>query len=181
MIAGSRSIAEQPARTEQQYAPPVEVAQPISASIEEVWRAISMPGSLEPCHPFCARNPVSVWPGAESRDEVHYLNGRVFERRFVSWTEGVGYELEIGEPGGKRSFVSWELEPLGQEGSALSITVHPHPVESVPAALRGLVHRSYVRPMLKRYLSSVVRGFEWYVVRGEPVPRNQFGSHRWFS
>jgi len=38
-----------------------------------------------------------------------------------------------------------------------------------------------VRPMLSKYLSSVVRGFEWYVIRGEPVPGNQFGSHRWFS
>jgi hypothetical protein len=35
--------------------------------------------------------------------------------------------------------------------------------------------------MLKSYLSSVGRGFEWYVTRQEPVPNNQFGSHRWFS
>jgi hypothetical protein len=35
--------------------------------------------------------------------------------------------------------------------------------------------------MLKKYLESVVRGFEWYVMRGEPVPRNQFGRHPWFS
>jgi hypothetical protein len=35
--------------------------------------------------------------------------------------------------------------------------------------------------MLRRYLSSVTRGVEWWVTRGEPVPRNQFGSHRWFS
>lgn len=181
MIAGSRSVAEQTAITGQQYGPPVDAAQPISAAIEEVWGAISAPGNLELCHPFCASNPVSVWPGAESRDEVHYLNGRVFERSFRSWTEGVGYELEIGEPGGKGSFVSWELVPNGQEGCTLSITVYPHPVESVPAALRGIVHRAYVGPMLSKYLSSVVRGFEWYVIRGEPVPRNQFGSHRWFS
>jgi hypothetical protein len=26
-----------------------------------------------------------------------------------------------------------------------------------------------------------VRGFEWYVTRGEPVPRNKFGKHPWFS
>jgi len=39
----------------------------------------------------------------------------------------------------------------------------------------------YIRPMLKTYLSSVTRGFEWYVTSGEPVPRNHFGRHSWFS
>jgi hypothetical protein len=26
-----------------------------------------------------------------------------------------------------------------------------------------------------------VRGFEWYATKGQPVPRNQFGTHPWFS
>ncbi len=55
-----------------------------------------MPGNLEPCHPFCLKNPVEHWPGPESRDEVHYLNGLVFERRFCRWLDGAGYDLEIG-------------------------------------------------------------------------------------
>ena len=38
-----------------------------------------------------------------------------------------------------------------------------------------------LRPLLAEYLSSVVRGFEWYVTRGEAVPRDQFGPHPWFS
>jgi hypothetical protein len=33
----------------------------------------------------------------------------------------------------------------------------------------------------RSYLLSVVGGFEWFVTRGEPVPRNQFGRHPWFS
>ena len=59
---------------------PVSVSQPIPTSSERVWQTISTPGYLEPCHPFCAKNPV-----------------------------------------------------------------------------------------------------EWYVIRDEPVPRNQFGEHPWFS
>ena len=160
---------------------PVGVTQRIDATAGEVWGAISMPGNLEPCHPFCARNPVSVWPGPGSRDEIHYLSGWVYRRRFLRWTEGVGYELEIGAPDEKTSFVSWEVEPLDQTSCTLSITVYPHVIQSVPVALRWLPHIAYVRPMLSKYLSSVVQGFEWYVIRGETVPRNQFGSHPWFS
>jgi hypothetical protein len=102
-------------------------------------------------------------------------------RRFCRWIEGVGYELEIGAPGGKTSQVSWRVEPVDRGGCRLSITVCPHVVQGVPAALGWLPHIAYVRPMLSRYLSSVVRGFESYVTRGEPVPRNQFGSRPWFS
>jgi hypothetical protein len=63
----------------------------------------------------------------------------------------------------------------------LRIAVYPHALQDKPAAIRWAPHLFYIAPKLRHYLSSVVRGFEWYVVRGEPVPRNQFGSHSWFS
>lgn len=161
---------------------PAAVTQPIAAPKQDVWGAISMPGNLGPCHPFCARNPVLRWPGAESLDEIHYLNGWIFERRFGRWIDGVGYDLEIGRRGGRSSFVEWRiLDSENQEDCALRITVYPHTLQRVPVPIRWLAHMLYVRPRLKEYLSSVTRGFEWYVTRGEPVPRNQFGVHPWFS
>jgi hypothetical protein len=160
---------------------PVAVAQPIAAPAEDVWAAISMPGNLEACHPFCEKNPVQAWPGAAARDEVHYLNGLVFERRFSRWMEGVGYDLDIGRRGGRRSLVSWRITPTDDEHCTLRIAVYPHVLQMVPLAVRWFPHLFRVRPRLTAYLSSVVRGFEWYVARREPVPRNQFGSHPWFS
>jgi hypothetical protein len=165
---------------------PVAVAQPIAAPGGKVWEVISTPGNLEHCHPFCAGNPVQVWPGEGSRDEVHYLSGWVFERRFCRWIDGVGYDLEIGERGGSSSLVSWRILPVDDQDCLLRIAVCPHVLQNVPAAIRWLPHLLRLGPMLRRYLSSVVRGFEWYVIewyviRGEPVPRNQFGSHPWFS
>jgi len=140
-----------------------------------------MPGNLELCHPFCEKNPVTVWPGPESRDEIHYLSGWVYERRFRRWIEGVGYDLEIGGPGEEASLVSWRVHAVGHDESRLGITVYPHLLQGIPTALGWLPHVAYVKPMLQRYLLCVVRGVEWYVTRGESVPRNQFGSHRWFS
>ena len=160
---------------------PVAVAAPIAAPSEKVWEVISSPRNLEPCHPFCAKNPVHVWPGDSSRDEIHYLSGWVFERSFCTWIEGVGYDLEIGRAEGKKSFVSWRIMPMDEGGSTLRIAVYPHVLQDVPVAVRWLPHVLRVRPMLRAYLSSVTRGFEWYITRGEPVPRNQFGSHPWFS
>ena len=34
--------------------------------------------------------------------------------------------------------------------------------------------------MLSKYLSSVVKGFEWYVIRGEPVPGTSSGRTHGF-
>ena len=140
-----------------------------------------MPGNLELCHPFCDSNPVAKWPGPESRDEVHYLSGWIFERRFRSWIEGVGYDLDIGRSGGRTSFVSWRIGPIDDQHCTLTISVQPHAVEHLPTMIRWLPSLLWVRPRLKSYLSSVVKGFDWYVTRGEPVPRNQFGRHPWFS
>jgi hypothetical protein len=153
----------------------------IARPADAVWEAISSPGYLEMCHPFCASNPVKVWPGPDSWDEVHYLSGWIYERRFTSWREGIGYDLEIGRPGGGTSCVSWKITSIDSGRCELRITVHPQVVNGWPMPLAWIPYGFYVRRMLKKYLESVVRGIEWYVVRGEPVPRNQFGGHPWFS
>lgn len=160
---------------------PVSVERVIPAPADDVWDAISRPGNLELCHPFCKANPVHKWPGAESRDEVHYLSGWVYERRFRNWIEGVGYDLEIGRRGGGQSSVSWRIEPIDDRHCSLRIVVCPHVLQNLPVVIRWIPHLLRLRPMLRKYLDSVVRGFEWYVTRSEAVPRNAFGEHPWFS
>ena len=66
---------------------PGSVERVIEASAQEVWDTITRPGNLELVHPFCAHNPVQAWPGPESRDEVHYLSGWMYERRVREWIQ----------------------------------------------------------------------------------------------
>jgi hypothetical protein len=163
------------------YKWPLAVAHPIAASADRVWVAASTPGNLEQCHPFCARNPVQAWPGQHSRDEIHYLSGWILERRFCRWIDGAGYDLEIGRRGGSSSFVSWRIMPVDDHNCILRIAVYPNALQDIPVAFRWLPHLIRLRPMLRQYLSSVVRGVDWYVIQGDSVPRNHFGSHPWFS
>lgn len=160
---------------------PVSATRSIAAPTEVVWAAISKPGNLELCHPFCAKNPVEEWPGPNSKDVIHYLSGWVYERRFKRWIDGVGYDLEIGRSGGRPSGVSWRIAAQDDQNCRLTIAVYPHVLQSVPVVIRWLPHALRLRPRLKSYLESVVRGIEWYVIRGEAVPRDQFGKHPWFS
>jgi hypothetical protein len=160
---------------------PVAVEQVIAAPAREVWNVISRPGSLEMCHPFCARNPVQLWSGAESRDEVHYLSGWVYERRFLRWHEGAGYDLEIFRRDDALASVSWRIAPVDEQVCKLRITIYPYVLQQYPLLVRWLPHLLRLRPMLNTYLSSIVKGFEWYITRGEPVPHNQFGRHPWYS
>lgn len=163
------------------YRWPVAVERTIEVPAQEVWAAISRPGNLELCHPFCASNPVRVWPGPHSEDEVHYLSGWVYVRRFRNWIEGVGYDLDIGRSGGATSAVSWRIRPIDDQSCALKITVYPHVLQNVPVVIRWLPHLFRLAPMLRRYLKSVIGGFDWYLRSGEPVPRDHFGRHPWFS
>jgi len=169
------------AETEPTFRWPVAMTHRFDAEPDRLWDVISRPGNLELCHPFCARNPVKVWPGPESRDEIHYLSGWVYERRLVRWYDGVGYDLQVGGRGEPVSLVSWRIRPQDRGGSSLTIEVRPHVVQRLPVVLRWAPHVAYVRLRLRPYLSSVLRGFEWHMERGEPVPRNQFGTHPWFS
>jgi hypothetical protein len=160
---------------------PIAVAREIASPGEKVWAAISMPGNLELCHPFCARNPVKTWPGEDSIDEIHYLSGWVYQRRFTRWLDGTGYDLEIGRPTGKMSFVSWRIRPVDERNSILRIAVYPAALQHLPVSVRWLPHIVVIAPRIKSYLSSVTRGFAWYLEKGVAVRPNQFGSHPWFS
>ena len=161
---------------------PVVVSGSIDASVSDLWEAISTPGNLEQAHPYCARNPVVRWPGPGSCDEVHYLCGWVYRREFTDWADGNGYDLTIGAEGEQSSKVSWRIATTAPGGSTLSIAIWPRTVMgSVPPWLERSAQRAYVRPLLRRYLRSVVQGFDWYLATGRPVSDNQFGRHPWFS
>jgi hypothetical protein len=160
---------------------PVTVNRTIATPASKIWEVISSPGGLPLYHPFCEKNPVFEWPGADSHDEVHYFNGVVLVRRFTDWYEDVGYDLEIGRAGGRQSVVSWRINPIKERRSSIAITIFPHAVQNVPVVVRWAPHLFWLRPKLKGYLQSVVKGIDWFINHGQPVRRNQFGAHPWFS
>ena len=153
----------------------------INAPATVVWQTIAAPGNLVACHPFCKDNPVIRWSGATSVDEVHYLNGIVYERRFRDWHENRGYDLEIFHKDRALARVSWRITPDDHELSTLTITVDPAGLQQRSPLVRWFAHYFVIRPKMRSYLSSVLRGFKWYIEKGEAVPRNKFGEHPWFS
>lgn len=105
----------------------------------------------------------------------------MYERHFVAWHEGVGYDLEIGRPGGGPSRVLWRITSIDEGSASLRITVYPYALQHLPVLVRRAPHLFWLLPLLGRYLDSVVRGFEWYITRQEAVPRDAFGARPWFS
>lgn len=147
----------------------------VVAPRERVWQIISNPRSLARYHPFCERNLVERWPGAGSQDTIYYYSGMVLERNFTNWIEGLGYDLVGRSNDGTVSKVSWRIEALDPDQSALTITIWP-------TIQPGTQDRSkQLSRLLKRYLQQVGEGIQYYVRTGKPVSRNQFGSHRLFS
>ena len=47
--------------------------------------------------------------------------------------------------------------------------------------LQFLPFQLFVKPQLKSYLKSVLKGLNWYTENGKPTPRNHFGKLSWFS
>ena len=159
----------------------VTASKKLDHDIEVVWALVSSPGNLLECHPFCRSNEAIEWGNGSFSDVLTYLNGRRYVRRFRQWRPREGYDLVIGEEGGKQSFVRWELNESGNRGTELRITVYPYLLCGLPRIISATPFSIYVRPKLTTYLRSVLGGFEYFLDNGERVPRNHFGSHSWFS
>ena len=147
----------------------------------DLWKEISRPGSLNDTHPFCRSNKAISWNLEEHKDELVYLSGLTFIRQFVTWNEGDGYQLIIGEQDGPQSFVKWDIESLSSTKAKLTITVYPYILARLGKVLSFLPFHIFIKPRLSSYLKSVLRGHSHYLTTGKPVPRNHWGSHPWFS
>ena len=91
---------------------PISVTKQFDVSSDDLWNLISAPGNLNDCHPFCKSNDVLQWDDTEHVDRLVYLNDRTYIRRFLTWDEGRGYTLRIGEENGLQSFVEWSITSL---------------------------------------------------------------------
>jgi len=157
----------------------------IDSTVDRVWEIISQPGNLNLCHPFCKENIVKKWSGKDSADTIIYFSGWKVERDFFEWKIEKGYKLMIGRRGGRKTEVQWEIKKSKEVGKVvrtlLSISLKIPYLQHIPVIFRWIPHFLYLKPKMKKYLNSVVRGFNHYITTGEPVKRNQFGSHPWFS
>ena len=103
----------------------VSVSHMIAAASDRVWQVMSQPGQLTRYHPFCQATTVIKWPGVGAKDTVSYYSGVHYERDFVTWIEGVGFDIEVGPPPHKTARVEWRITELGEHQSELAITVMP--------------------------------------------------------
>jgi hypothetical protein len=160
---------------------PISVEKSFDVSSDVLWKLISTPGNLNDCHPFCESNELIQWDEDGHVDRLVYLNGRTYIRQFLTWDEGGGYTLRIGEENGLQSFVQWEIDAVSENKSQLTITVYPYLLAGFPKIVSFLPYQFWIKPRMRRYLHSVVSGFEYVARTGEPVLRNHFGRHPWFS
>ena len=139
--------------------------------------AIKKPGCLEDFHPFCLSNKTLSWPGNNSEDELIYLNGVRYKRKFFNWNED-GYDLEVG--GSKRkSIVNWIING-DNNNSSLIIRINPDLLFK-NRLIKWLAWNLYIKFMIQSYVNHVVRGFKFFIETGDKVRSNQFGKHSWFS
>ena len=149
-------------------------------SKEVLWETISSPGYLNNVHPFCEDNSVIMWEKDQHEDQLVYLNGLTYQRKFTDWNINEGYDLWIGNDDQNQSFVEWRIEEEGS-GTRLSINIYPYLLSTWPKSLAFLPYFLYINIKLKSYLYSVLSGIEWFINKNTPVPKNKFGMHSWFS
>lgn len=149
----------------------------IQAPPAAIWKEISTPGQLNKYHPYCRENKVYKWPGVGSRDGLLYYSGLYFERDFICWSEGVGYDLLIGPPPRKSAWISWNLRHLGEAQTEMSLTVTPILESHLLETTKKFFVQTYFGTSTEVYLDSFLRGVEHFVTTGQAVEAGQFGAH----
>ena len=152
----------------------------IDSSLDDLWNIITKPGHLELVHPFCKENYPIIWDSEKSKDVLIYSNGIKLIREFKTWKEKESYTLEIGTKNGRKSLVEWKISHENQN-IYLSIKVYSFFMRDRNLMVSFLPHFIFIYPNLRRYLKSVIGGINYYLQNKKRVPRNFFGSHRWFS
>lgn len=156
----------------------------IAAPVARVWKTISTPSILEHCHPFCKENPVKEWPGVGAKDRIIYHSEVILDRHFLRWTENSGYQLVIGRGDTAAATVDWTITKMDTDGSMLKIAIYAYPsvaLRRYPKILYPILQRFYFAPLMRQYVASVVKGFQYHIETGKDVQRNQFGKNRMFS
>lgn len=153
----------------------------IEAGADCIWQVISQPGNLEQLHPFCRENAVHQWPGVGARDTITYYSGVHHQRDFVTWHEGVGYDIEIGPPPHKTARVAWRIQALDEQRSAFSIEVTSYLKSGLSESRKRSYEQRFFGDTIAQYLDSVVRGVGHVATTGQPVRKNQFGTHSIYS
>ena len=146
---------------------------------KKLWKIISSPSNLELFHPFCKKNSIVKWPGKNSIDQIHYYNGLIYERKFINWIEGIGYDLLIGEKNGYQSFVSWRIQNTAN--SSLTISIYPYKYNTGIKILGFIPYYILVKPLLQKYINSVMQGLKYYIETNQKIQKNQFGTLNFFS
>ena len=77
--------------------------------------------------------------------------------------------------------MKWKLHNKSRSRSNLCITVLPNIYNNKNKITYLIAYFFVIRPGISKYLKSVLNGYKWYLINQSPVPRNQFGSHKWFS
>lgn len=160
---------------------PLKSSVDIDVACEEVWRAIAEPGNLRRIHPFCAATEVERWPGAGSRDSITYYSGIRYRRNFVRWQEGVGYDIELGDPPNQTARVHWRIEPTSPSGCRMSIEVFPLLRSDQSDEKKRAYQDRLFGEVLKHYLDCVVNGVKYFATTGNPVSKDQFGRNPLYS
>ena len=144
---------------------------------EIVWKIISSKNALELFHPYCLKNDAIDY---KKKDKLVYLNGLTYIREFSVWKPNKGFELSIGKKGGKKSKVIWEIKILDR-GCEVTISVFPYSSSKISKYFYPIINIFIIKPKLRKYLLSVLKGLKFYLDTNIRVKKNQFGKHTWFS
>ena len=111
--------------------------------------------------PVLRQHRSRVLAGHRVEGSITYYSGRSYQRNFVAWMEGVGYDIELGESPNLTARVLWRIAPQTASSCRFSIEVIPYLKADLEDAQKARYLERLFGDHLQHYLDCVVKGVDY--------------------
>lgn len=153
----------------------------INCSRKKLWGLLISPGHLILTHPYCKEHIAEKWGVLGATDLLVFNNEKQKEREVIYMDKHFFIlQLTQGDTGNDIK-VKFETHELANEKCELFMTVSLDSFKNIPRPIWWLYAKLKLLPSYELYISSVIKGYKYYLEKNEEVTEDQFGYHPYYS
>jgi hypothetical protein len=154
----------------------------INCSQEKLWNLLRTPQHLKVTHPYCKDHVAKEWGIVGAVDRLIFNNDNFVNRTLIEMDDHF-FILSLIQDEKKENDikVKFEAHKLLDDKCELYMTVSVDSFKKIPRPIWWLYSRFKIVPSYDLYISSVIKGYKYYLETGKSVKKNQFGYHPDYS
>lgn len=154
----------------------------INCPQQKLWDLLRSPEHLKLTHPYCKDHIAENWGELGAKDKLIFNNDNFINRTVIHMNHHF-FILSLIQNEKKENDikVKFEAHELINDQCELYMTVSVDSFKKIPRPIWWFYAKYKLVPSYDLYISSVIKGYKYYLETGKTVKKNQFGYHKDYS